>query len=122
MKSVTSFVVVVLVLCFVQSSQAVTLGGSINGSGWLPGGGRPAFSFTKEEHKQAQQEAILNASELLDLHVAAQLWAYPKQVYAYHLILDDYMTYYPNSPAHYTYSIMSYVIVFESGEFVVVDL
>ena len=120
MKTLTTLAVIALTFCLIQSAHAISLGGSINGSGWLPQGSSPGLNWTKAEHAQAQLDAIYNANEVLDLHVDLQMLDFPNQVYADHFILDDDMGYYPDDPAHYTYSITSYLIVFESGQFAVI--
>ncbi len=121
MKTLTTFfAVLALSFCLTHSAQGITLGGSLNGSGWLPQGGSPGLAWTKADHAQAQQDAIQNANELLDLHVALQMWDFPNQVYEDHIILEDDMSYFGDDPAHYTYSIYSYLIFFESGQFAVI--
>ena len=120
MKALKIIGVVALTLCMAHSAYAMTLGGSIHGSGWLPQASRPGITWTKAEHAQAQQDAIDNANELLELHISLQMLDFPTQEYADHMILEDFMGFYPEDPAHYTYSIASYLIVFQNGQFVVI--
>ena len=120
MKTLTTLAVIALTFCLIQSAHAISLGGGVSGSGWLPQGSSPGLNWTKAEHEQAQLDAIYNAGEVLDLHVALQMWDFPNQVYEDHIILEDDMAYYPEGAAHYTYTVVSYLIEFESGLFTVI--
>ena len=121
MRILQTFAVIALTLCLIQSTHALTLGSDVSGVGWRPGGFEPGSPWTENEQELAQQDAIDNANEVLDLHVELELMAFPRQVYADHMILEDHMGFYPDDPKpFYRYSVVSYVIIFESGHFEVI--
>lgn len=122
MRTLQTLAVIALSLCMIQSADAAMVGGGVSGSGWLPGGGLvTGMNWTKAEHQQAMDDAVNEAHFMLDIHAEIEMLGFPKQQFADRIVLDDHMGFHPDAPAHYQHTVLSYLLIFESGHSVVIE-